>query len=180
MGKIPNWYVISGGPSSGKTTLVNELAARGYKIIPEAARFLIERKIKEGKSVKDIQNTNEFQKEVLGLQMQNEKNAPKNGIVFFDRAIPDGLAYCKFQKLDVPEYANLNLRARYKKVFFCEQLSLYKDNVRIENDEAARELSRLIRQTYQDLDYEIINLPATPTPDNRVKIVLSEIKTAAF
>jgi len=169
------WYVVSGGPSSGKTTLINELVARGYKIIPEAARFLIEQKIEEGKSVKDIQNTNEFQKEVLGLQLENEKNAPKDEIVFFDRAICDGLAYCKFQKLDVPEYANLDLRGRYKKVFFCEQLPLYKDNVRIENDEAARELSRLIRQTYQDLDYEIINLPATPTPDDRIKTVLSEI-----
>ncbi len=175
MEKIPNWYVISGGPSSGKTTLVNELVAKKYKIIPEAARFLIERKTAKGIAVKDFQNTNEFQKEVLDLQLQNEKSAPKDETVFFDRAIPDGLAYCKFQKLDVPEYANLDLRGRYKKIFFCEQLAVDKDGIRIESDESARELSRLIRQAYDDLGYEIVDLPVTPTAANRIVIVLQEI-----
>lgn len=172
--------MISGGPSSGKTTLINELAARGYKTAGEAARFLIEQKIGEGKSVEDIQNTNEFQKEVLDLQLRNEKNAPKDKIVFFDRAIPDGLAYCQFQKLNVPEYASLDLRGRYKKIFFCQQLSVDKDGIRIESDKSARELSRLIWQAYDDLGYEIINLPAAPTPDNRIKTVISEIKNHKF
>lgn len=175
MGKIPNWYVISGGPSSGKTTLISELAAKGYKTVDEAARFLIEQKLKESKSVEDIQNTDGFQKEVLELQLQNEKNAPRNETIFFDRAVPDGLAYCRFQKLNVPEYADLNLQNRYKKIFFCEQLPVYKDNIRVESDEAAHELSRLIYKTYRDLGYEIIDLPAAPTPDDRIKIVLSGI-----
>jgi predicted ATPase len=29
--KQTNWYVITGGPSSGKTTTINILTARGYK-----------------------------------------------------------------------------------------------------------------------------------------------------
>ena len=36
-----NWYVIAGVPGSGKTTTVNLLKARGYKIIIVHARHYI-------------------------------------------------------------------------------------------------------------------------------------------
>lgn len=48
------WYVITGAPSSGKTTLINSLAKIGYHTVPEAARTLIDREMKEGKTLEDI------------------------------------------------------------------------------------------------------------------------------
>ena len=38
-----NWCVITGGPSSGKTTLINYLANQGYQIAPEVARSYIKK-----------------------------------------------------------------------------------------------------------------------------------------
>jgi predicted ATPase len=38
-----NWHVIMGGPSCGKTTLINLLAAKGFRTIPEGARLYMER-----------------------------------------------------------------------------------------------------------------------------------------
>ena len=35
------FFVITGGPGVGKTTLLNALSTNGYKTIPEAARTII-------------------------------------------------------------------------------------------------------------------------------------------
>lgn len=36
-----NFYVLTGGPGVGKTTLLEELERRNYEIVPEIARELI-------------------------------------------------------------------------------------------------------------------------------------------
>ncbi len=36
-----NFYIITGGPGVGKTTLLEELKNRNYQIVPEIARELI-------------------------------------------------------------------------------------------------------------------------------------------
>jgi predicted ATPase len=48
------WYAVAGGPSSGKTTLVNELAKRGFQVYSEAARALIAREMSRGCSLEEI------------------------------------------------------------------------------------------------------------------------------
>lgn len=96
-----NWYVITGGPSSGKTTLIKELSKLGFITCPEAARILIDKGIKNGKSVKEIRGDEaEFQKRVLKMKIEKEKKMPRNKIVFFDRAIPDSIAYYQIFGLD--------------------------------------------------------------------------------
>ena len=37
-------FIISGGPGTGKTSVINKLKEQGYKIIPEAARELLNSK----------------------------------------------------------------------------------------------------------------------------------------
>jgi predicted ATPase len=175
MNKAPNWYVVSGGPSSGKTTLVNEMAKLGYATYPEATRFLIEKEMAQGRKLEEIQNTLELQEKVLQLQLKNEENAPKDRIVFFDRAIPDGLAYTRFNKLSEAMFSGLELRGRYKKIFFCQPLPFEKDRVRIEDKKWANALSRVVRQIYADLGYDIIDLAPTPNVSDRVKVVLKEL-----
>lgn len=41
-----NFYVITGGPGAGKTTLINELNKNNYKTIPEEVRKIIKEQIK--------------------------------------------------------------------------------------------------------------------------------------
>jgi predicted ATPase len=38
-----NWHVITGASSSGKTTLIDLLADRGFQTVPEAGRQYFER-----------------------------------------------------------------------------------------------------------------------------------------
>jgi len=36
-----NWHVITGGPCSGKSTLIDQLANHGFQTVPESARLYI-------------------------------------------------------------------------------------------------------------------------------------------
>ncbi len=139
-----NWYVITGGPSSGKTTVLNELAKLGYLIYPEAARVFIDEEMAKGKTLKEIRgNETEFQKQVLKIKIKVEKEAPKDKIIFFDRAIPDSIAYYQICGLDSKEVLKFCQRKVYRKIFFLEQLPFDQDYARVEdNNQRVRWLGR--------------------------------------
>ncbi|PKL72547.1 hypothetical protein CVV26_00860 [Candidatus Kuenenbacteria bacterium HGW-Kuenenbacteria-1] len=112
-----NWYVLTGGPSSGKTTLIKELKKLGYIVFLEAARVFIDKEIAKGKILKEIRNNEtEFQKKILKIKIKTEKIAPKNKIVFFDRAIPDSIAYyqtCGLNPKEVLKFYKKKFTERY-------------------------------------------------------------------
>ena len=96
-----NWYVITGGPSSGKTTTVNLLKDRGYITTIEHARHYLDTQRLKGKTVEEVRkNQIEFQTGVLKMQLEQEREISPEVQVFLDRAIPDALAYYRF--LDLP------------------------------------------------------------------------------
>ena len=134
-----NWYVITGGPSSGKTTVLKELAKLGYVVYPEAARVFIDKEMKKGKSLKEIRgNEAEFQRKVLKIKVEVEKTAPKDKIVFFDRAIPDSIAYYQIAGLNPQEVLRFCPKRKYKKIFFLEQLPFGQDYARIEDNKTIK------------------------------------------
>ena len=57
-------HVITGGPGVGKTTVVEILARRGYAIVPEAARMIIEEERLKDSDVLPWKNLSLFQIEV--------------------------------------------------------------------------------------------------------------------
>jgi len=171
-----NWYVITGGPSSGKTTVVNELAKLGFLTYPETARLFINGEIKKGKLIKEIrENEAEFQKKVLKMKIEIEKLAPKDKIVFFDRAIPDSIAYYQICGLDPKEVLKFCKKKRYRKIFFLEQLLFKNDYARVEDGKTVKKLNKLLKASYNKLGYKIINIPAMLVKD-RVKKILGEIR----
>ena len=170
-----NWYVITGGPSSGKTTVLEELSKLGYLVYPEAARVFIDKEMKKGKSIEEIRSDEaEFQRKVLKIKINVEKSAPKDKIVFFDRAIPDSIAYYQIAGLDSKEVLKSCLKKTYRKIFFLEQLPFNKDYARIENGETIKKLNRLFKKSYKSLGYKIINITAASVT-KRVQKILKEI-----
>ena len=171
------WYVITGPPSSGKTTLINELSKLGYLTYPEAARVIIDREMAKGKSIEEIRkNEAEFQKKVFRMNVEIERAAPKDKIVFFDRAIPDSIAYYQLYGLDPKEVFDACKKIRYKKVFFLEPLPFVKDYARIENGKTVEKLTNLLKENYKKLGYKIVTIPAMPVKE-RLNKILKEIKS---
>ena len=123
---MTNWYVITGGPSSGKTTTVDLLRARGYRTAIEDARLYIDLQRLGGRTVEEIRGRQvEFQRNVLAMQLAQEASLDRDELVFLDRAVPDSLVYYRFLGIE-PDAALLDaiVRSRYRKVFVMDLLPL--------------------------------------------------------
>jgi len=171
-----NWYVITGGPSSGKTTTVNLLKDRGYKTTIEHARHYIDTQKITGKTVEEIRaNQLAFQQGILDMQIAEEQALSLGEIIFLDRAIPDALAYYRFLKLPEDEkLKNVVHKFSYKKVFILDPLPLVKDYARTEDETAQKNIHTLLVQVYEELHYPVIHVPVFP-PDERVDCILKNI-----
>lgn len=171
-----NWHVIVGGPSSGKTTLINYLDSQGYHTVPEMARIHIKERLSAGSNLEDIIEDNaHFQREVLSRVLKRERQLPKNQLIFFDRGAPDSVGYFRYHHLETETILKACQKIRYQKIFYCHQLPMNQDAFRMEDSLAAKKLGDLIYQAYFDLGYPLIELPAISVQE-RMDIVLSHLE----
>lgn len=172
-----NWYVVTGGPSTGKTTIINMLAERGYKTAIEHAKHYIDTMLVEGQSVEELRsNKRAFQLGVLDMQIEQEASIDPKDLVFLDRAIPDALAYYRFLELTVDEVLKEALRkVNYKKVFILDKLPLVKDYARLESENDQTKIHNLITDVYESLPFPVVHVPVLP-PSERVDFILNNLK----
>ena len=96
------WVVITGGPSSGKTSIINRLSELGYKIVPEAAEKYIKEEQVKGKKVRDIRtNEEDFTRVIFYKKIEAENELSSNQLTFLDRGLPDTVAYGQADKYDI-------------------------------------------------------------------------------
>ena len=70
-----NWYVITGAPCSGKTTLIDNLADLGYNTVPEAGRKYIENELAKGRSLDEVrQDPANFTRKIYALMIEHESS----------------------------------------------------------------------------------------------------------
>jgi predicted ATPase len=171
-----NWFVITGGPGSGKTTTVNILRSRGYKTTIEHARHYIDTQCLKGKTVEEvIRNQVEFQMNVLEMQIVQEAALDPNEIVFLDRAIPDALAYYRFLQLAVNEKILEAVRnVNYKKVFILDCLPIVNDYARREDVVAQKKIHDCITEVYTSLPFPVVHIPVLEF-EKRVDLILSYV-----
>jgi predicted ATPase len=171
-----NWYVITGGPSSGKSTVIRALQDMGYKTTLEAARHYIDLQRMNGRSTDEIRaNQRQFQHKVLNLQIDIEKRMDPKEEIFFDRALPDEVAYYKYFNLEPDEKLTEYLKnAQYKKIFIMDLLPLDADYARTEDREAQVALHNLIIDVYQKRGEPIVFVPVLPVKE-RVKFILDHL-----
>ena len=171
-----NWYVITGGPSSGKSTVIRLLKDQGYTTTQEVARHYIDLQRMNGRSVDEIRaNQRQFQHKILNMQIDMERRLDPQEQVFLDRGLPDELAYYQYFNIE-PDGKLLDYlkTATYKKVFILELLSLDKDYARTEDVDAQIALHQLIIDTYKSRNDEIVMVPVLP-PKERVAFILKNL-----
>ena len=176
MRKQTNWYVITGGPSSGKTTTVNLIKDRGYITTFEHARHYLDTQRLKGRTVEETRkNQREFQLGVLDMQIEQENQNSPDVLVVPDRAIPDALAYYRF--LNLPEDEKLTAALRmgfYKKIFIPDSLPITIDYARTEDEEAQQKIHALLIEVYESLGFPIIPVPVLK-PEERVDFILNNL-----
>ena len=129
------WYVITGPPCCGKTTTVELLAQRGFRVRPEIARAYVDEEILKGRKIQEIRSDMRgFQCEVLRRALASEEALPRDQLIFFDRGIPDSLAYFLLHGVPPEPYINHIRSSKYRRVFYLDLLDEYQtDYARIES-----------------------------------------------
>jgi predicted ATPase len=170
-----NWYVITGAPCSGKTSVISAIEQLGYRVVHETARAYINEELSKGRTLDEIKaDMYIFESSIFYKKIKMEASLPKKAVIFLDRAIPDSIAYFKFARLDPKEPEKKSAEIRYRKIFLFDRLPIKHDEVRNENEDDSILIDRLIEETYVNLGYEIMRVPVLPVA-RRVDFILENM-----
>lgn len=99
------FFVLTGGPGSGKSTLINALRRAGHAATVEAGRGVIRDQMAIGGKALPWGDPMLFAEAMLSWEMRSYRMAEaRTPPVFFDRAVPDVIGYLRLMKLPVPEH----------------------------------------------------------------------------
>ena len=171
--------VITGGPGTGKSTLINELIGKGYTCLEEISRQITLNAKKDGIDQLFLTNPLLFSELLLKGRQQQFLKADmfSSEIVFFDRGLPDVLAYMDYIGDSYPQnFVNTCKESIYDIVFILKPYeAIYKsDNERYENFEQALDIHKHLLSTYQYYNYDLIDVPFD-TVENRINFILNTL-----
>lgn len=161
-----DFIVITGGPGAGKTTLLNEIQKNGYNYVPEVAREIIQAQVSSNGEALPWKNVEKYRDLMLNESIESYLSAfvnPPEKVLFFDRGIPDTLAYSYLINVPISEkLASAVRKYRYNKQVFIlpPWKEIYiNDNERIQDFEEAAATYDIMFKTYKQLDYKLIEVP---------------------
>ena len=165
-----NWYVITGGPSAGKTTLIEALESNDFHVEHESARIVIDEGIASGKTIEEIRHDEGvFQDEVYKHKLAREEQLDPEELIFFDRGMQDTYAYNTLCGAPITEKMQQEMDgAVYKKVFLLEPFKYEADYARTESLEERDLLFDLLKEAYTRSKSNIEIVPTFPTKEERI------------
>jgi predicted ATPase len=170
-----NWHVITGAPSCGKTTLIDQLADKGFQTVPEIAHLYIEREMTRGRTIHEIlKNRIKLQWIIIDMQLGIEHELQANDVTFLDRALPDCLTFNRFCGLNPNEMLSECFHHRYASVFILDPLPFQENGVRDDDAVMVDYLDEWLTHDYTALGYSVVRVPVLP-PEERLEFVLESL-----
>ncbi|MFB9056518.1 AAA family ATPase [Mariniflexile ostreae] len=171
--------VITGGPGSGKSTLISALAKRGYACREEISRSITIKAKKEGIAQLFLTQPLLFSNLLLKgrLKQYTDAHLLNKEVVFLDRGLPDILAYMDYIGESYPShYIEVCQAHVYDNVFMLKPWeAIYTtDTERYEGFDQALEIHDCLINTYQKHQYPLIDVPFD-TVENRVDFILKSL-----
>ena len=166
--------VLTGGPGTGKSSIILALESQGEYTIREVAEDYI--KLRQAQGQQEPWVESDFQTRILELQMQREARIPREAErVFIDRGLADGIAYSQLGTEVYNQILETAKATKYDRVYLVENLGFTDTNgVRREAQQEAVELGNKLEQEYRNLGYNPIRIPVMPV-NERAKFVLENI-----
>lgn len=172
-------FVITGGPGSGKSTLIEALAGRGFRTMPEAGRAIIQDQVAIDGEALPWSDRRAFAELMLSWEMRSYREAVRlSGPVFFDRGVPDVLGYLRLSELPVPSHVEraAQMFRYHPRVFIAppwpEIFGI--DAERKQSFREAQATYEAMLETYSALGYDLVPLPFDSV-EERVRFVLAAI-----
>ena len=179
--------VITGAPGTGKTSIINKLEAENFFCYHEVIRdFTLEAKENSDTDIFDsnplafVDDPFKFNVKILNGRIEQYQKSLKNNnaIVFFDRGVPDVLAYMDFFKQKhTMQFTEACKTTTYSHIFLLppwEDIYI-SDNERFESFEEAKQIHYHLENTYRKYGYAVELVPFG-TVKERVDFILNSIK----
>lgn len=171
--------VITGGPGSGKTTLIEALAAAGHAVEPEAGRAVIRDQQETGGEGLPWRDRARFAEFMLDRDIAaHGRAAEADEPVFFDRGIPDVAGYLTLCDLPIPPRLDEAARTlRYHDAVFIAPVwpEIFEQDAERRQDLAeARRTWEAMAAVYPAYGYRLVELPKASTAD-RVALILRSL-----
>lgn len=154
--------VISGGPGTGKSTIIQALGELGYPIHEEISRKVIQEALTNHSDGVPWDNLPLFSENVAAGRQAQFHDAHE-GLNFYDRSMVDTLAYLVLDNYPIPQkytawldehkYHNLVLFAPFWDEIYVQ------DDERKESIIKAKQISQVLKDSYLFYGYSLVELP---------------------
>ena len=166
----PRRFVVTGTSGTGKTSIINELKSMGMLCFDEPGRKVLTSGTNEAKTKPEP-----FIEEILTQALNDYKEASSMQTVYYDRGLPDIVAYAHRFKVPPSRSQQASETFRYESTVFIappwEEI-FSNDEVRRASFSEYLDFHELILNIYLDLDYSIKILPKVSV-DERAEFIRS-------
>jgi predicted ATPase len=170
-----NWHVITGAPCSGKSTLIDQLADKGFQTFPEVARQYFAREFAKGRTIDEIrEDPAKFTRQIFDLWLELLRDLHPSEVIFHDRGLPDGFAFYRYAGMNPNEILPDCFRYRYASVFLLNRLPYQLDDVRAGDDALAAYYESWTLRDFAALGYNVVRVPVLP-PEERLAFILERL-----
>ncbi|MCP9200278.1 ATP-binding protein [Gramella sp. GC03-9] len=171
--------VITGGPGTGKSSIVHRLEEKGERCLHEISRQVTLEAQKEGIAQLFLERPLLFSEKLLEGRLKQYIEADKitGDHIFIDRGLHDVLAYMDYFKTPYPDLFDKICKDHpYDKIFILPPWKeIYKsDNERYESFEQALKISDYLYSTYRNYGYDPIEVPKLSV-EERTRFILNNI-----
>lgn len=175
-----NYYIFTGGPGAGKSSILDELKNRGYPVVAEVARKIIKEQLAIGGDATHMGNRVAFRDLMLKHSIAAyTDHLQTKGKMFFDRGIPDLYGYSELIKVSVSKYIKQAIEEyRYNATVFMFppwQEIYSNDEERKQDFQEALTTYHLIKKGYIESGYDLIEVPKASI-NNRATFILEKIE----
>jgi predicted ATPase len=173
-----NRYIITGGPGSGKSSLINALKKNGYSCFEEISRVVIKEQHQINGDKLPWKNLADFAEVCYERMCLQLNECHSQNYCFYDRGLPDIIAYMKRGGLIPPKkyFSKCNL---YNNTVFIAPpwLEIFvNDAERPETYQDSEEIYHFLKLTYTDLGFKTIELPKVSV-NSRVDFIKSYLSS---
>jgi predicted ATPase len=156
--------VITGGPGTGKSSLINELVKREFTCFEEISRQVTLNARKDGVDQLFLTKPLLFSELLLEARTKQflDARSTEKDLVFLDRGLPDVLAYMDYANSAYPKrFVDICKNHVYEQVFVLApwQEIFVSDSERYENFNQAVKIHDALLHTYERFGYKLIDVP---------------------
>ncbi|MBP2534796.1 AAA family ATPase [Agrobacterium tumefaciens] len=173
---MDRFIILSGCSGGGKSTLLAELARRGFASVEEPGRRIVIEETRNNGTALPWIDIEAFARRAIAMALEDRQKAPAEGLVFFDRGLIDAASALRHVGGDgfIDTLKNTH---RYNPLVFLTPPwpEIYRgdDERRHGFDAAVEEYERLVRD-YEALGYDSVVLPKSGI-EERADFILARI-----